>query len=671
MKQNNNARILPSYPIFVKDPYFSLWSGAEELNSKSLETWYGEKKDIYGFFRNDEETYCFLGVPPENTKKARQISLNVTAFSTDYEFECGKAKLKVRFVSPLPPDDLEILSLPVCYMEYETDASDVEISLFAGRNLSYNDIPETHDKRVRGGVIPVGKYESAFMGLVRQLPLSTSGDLIGADWGYWYVAGEQAFFTDDASLKAYLKNGVTEFSAEKQERYIGAICKKQRGAIAIGFDDCVSINYFGSYRKGYYLQDHTILEALREMLENRSRIEKALSDFENKLLSDAIAYGDKYKAILFASLRQCMAAHKLVKDEGGNLLFLSKEHGSGGFIATVDVTYPSIPLFLKYNPKLAKGMIRPILNFARMPVWEYDFAPHDAGMYPSCSGQLYGTKNDGSKYHGKIDEGGLLDTTLQTRFPLWLLPKGYNAYDFNLQMPVEESANLLIVTLGICRATHNTEFFQENADLFGKWVNYLTKYGLYPENQLCTDDFAGHLKNNVNLAIKATVGIACYAELLKMAGEETEAAEFRKIAEQFAAEIIALSEKGTHLPLTWDSEAETFGLKYNFAFDKIFGLTLFPQSVFEKEVDYCLTKANVFGIPLDNRKGYTKSDWLLWSARLTDDENKREVILNGVSKFLTESPDRVPFSDWYETESGKFINFRGRSVQGGCFILLL
>ena len=69
MKQNGNERILPSYPIFVKDPYFSLWSGTEELNSQSLETWYGAQKDFYGFFRNDGETYCFLGVPPENTKK--------------------------------------------------------------------------------------------------------------------------------------------------------------------------------------------------------------------------------------------------------------------------------------------------------------------------------------------------------------------------------------------------------------------------------------------------------------------------------------------------------------------------------------------------------------------------------------------------------------------------
>lgn len=562
MKQNGNERILPSYPIFVKDPYFSLWSGTEELNGKSLETWYGAEKDFYGFFRSDGETYCFLGVPPENTKKAKQISLNVSAFSTDYEFECGKAKLKVRFVSPLPPDNLEILSMPVCYMEYETDVKNAEISLFAGRNLAYNDIPETLDKRVRGGAVKAGTNEAAFMGLVRQLPLSTSGDLIGADWGYWYLAGEQAFFTDNVSLQRYLKDGNSEFNAEEQERFICAINRKARGIIAVGFDDCVSIDYFGTYRKGYYLENRTIIDALRETLENRNKIEAVLSKFEKKLLADAAPFGDAYKSILFASLRQCVAAHKLVRDEEGNILFLSKEHGSGGFIATVDVTYPSIPLFLKYNPELAKGMLRPILKFARMSVWEYDFAPHDAGMYPTCCGQLYGLGNDGSKYHGKIDESGVWENALQTRFPLWLLPNGFNAYDFEKQMPVEESANMLIIALGICRAEKSARFFSENADLFDKWVSYLTEFGLYPENQLCTDDFAGHLKNNINLAIKATVGIACYAELSKMVGKDSTAKKFRSVAEKFAAEIIALSEKG-HLPLTWDSGEDTFGLKYN------------------------------------------------------------------------------------------------------------
>lgn len=98
---------------------------------------------------------------------------------------------------------------------------------------------------------------------------------------------------------------------------------------------------------------------------------------------------------------------------------------------------------------------------------------------------------------------------------------------------------------------------------------------------------------------------------------------------------------------------------------------MFPQSLLEREVDYYLGKCNAFGTPLDNRKGYTKSDWLLWTAALTDDMDKKKKLIGAVAAFLRRSPDRVPFSDWFESESGEFHHFRARSVQGGCFVLLL
>lgn len=214
-------------------------------------------------------------------------------------------------------------------------------------------------------------------------------------------------------------------------------------------------------------------------------------------------------------------------------------------------------------------------------------------------------------------------------------------------------------------------FFKENQFLCKKWVKYLEKYGLMPENQLCTDDFAGHLKNNINLAIKATVGIAAYAELAFGMGDIDQAKLYRKTAELFAEKIIEFGMKFKHLPLTWDSDDSTYSIKYNFVFDKIFNLRLFPQDFLEREVDFCLSYCKRYGIPLDNRAEYTKSDWICWAAALSDDTDKKIAMIKPLELYLEQTPDRVPFSDWYETQSGKYHNFRARSVQGGCFILLL
>ncbi len=663
----NNKRKLPSYPIFVKDPNFSLWSATDELNGGNLQTWCGEKKNVYGFIKTNGKTYCFLGDFSDFTncgvKKAKQIGVDLTAFSTNYEFETGSTKLKVSFVSPLLPNDLELLSMPVCYMQYEVIGDEnAEVSIFVNRKISYNDVAGNTNKDVRGGVMPLSK-EVAFFGLKRQLPLSKNSDGIGADWGWWYLSGETAYILDDVDLAAYLSANFTNFSNKGEERYIGSINKSSKGFIALGFDETVSINYFGEYLNGLYLENHTIIDALEYVFANVEEIDKKLTAFDGDLKEKTSIYGEEYLNVLYASLRQSIAAHKLVKDKNGNVLFLSKECGSNGCIATVDVSYPSIPLYLLYNPELVKGMMRPIFKFAKMPVWKYDFAPHDVGIYPACIGQVYALKNNGGRYHGNYLKSW--QAWNETHFSIYLLPPEFDAYDFKYQMPVEESANMFIMMYACYYYDKDKTLFEDNKELCEKWVEYLVKYGLKPENQLCTDDFAGHLKNNLNLAIKAVVGIAAYAEL---AGKN----EYRSIAEDYAKQITEFISKFSHSPLTWDCGEETFSLKYNLAFDKIFNLGLFPQKILEKEVDYYIEKNNAYGVPLDSRASYTKTDWILWSARLTDDIEKRKKLISPINKYLQETAVRVPFSDWYETaDGGKPGSFMARSVQGGCFILLL
>ena len=665
-------RILPSYPLFIKDPNFSLWSPSEVLNQTEVQTWYKQEKQIYGFVKTGRKTYCFMGDSAKfvsyGVLPAKQTDLKITAFTTDYTFRIGKGQLKVSFVSPLPLNDLTLLSLPVTYLKYEViGVEKAEVALFVNQRVCYNDIKDNFNKSVRGGVIALDGFETSFVGLKRQLPLSNNDDWYGADWGYWYLAGETAYYADYKDLGAYLSAGIKDFNASGEEKFISAINVKKQGVICLGFDETVSIDYFGDFLKGYYLQDNTILDGLTYVFNNYKKIENVLANFESDLNEKSQKYGERYLTVLNASLRQSIGAHKLLKDRDGKVLFLSKECASNGCIATVDVSYPSMPLYLLYNTELIKGMMRPIFKFAKMPVWQYDFAPHDVGTYPACCGQVYGLNPTPNKYHGNFRKTSFFET----HFPIYTLPSTFNAFDFDKQMPVEESANMLIMLYACYHQDGDVSVFNTERSLVEKWVEYLVKYGLKPENQLCTDDFAGHLANNVNLSIKATVGIECYSKLLYAIGEEETAKVYHQTATTFAKEITDFANKYSHLPITWDADDKTFSLKYNFAFDKLLNLGLFTQSLYEREIDCYLKKLVKYGTPLDSRKDYTKSDWLCWVATLTDDETKRQKFIKALDNFLNETPDRLPFSDWYSTETAKRCNFQARSVAGGHFILLL
>lgn len=671
-----NQRILPCYPLFVKDPDFSLWSDDELLNKSCPKTWFGESKKIYGFVVADGKKYCFLGNATDFAEQgviaAEQTEIKVTSFTTEYAFLLGKAVLKVQFMSPLPPDDTELLSLPVCYMKYEiTGCQSVELTLFVNGNVAYNDIPQTADKRTVGGSFVFDGYQAAVVGLRRQLPLSNNCDAIGADWGYYYLSGQQAFVATETELKNYLSDGKIAFDGDGDDKYAVSLNNALSGVVMLGRDDVMSVNYFGQIRRGYYLQNHTIADALNYVHANVGKIDAQLSAFDAKLRADVEhkcnGFADEYYNVLVASLRQSVAAHKLVTDESGRLLFLSKECNSNGCMATVDVSYPSIPLYLLYNTELVKGMMRPILDFARMPVWNFDFAPHDAGTYPSCNGQAYGQKKCFENKLGTTFGSG----NVSTRFPTYLLPKNADVYDFSLQMPVEECADMLVMFYACVHFDGDKSFFADNIDLARKWVEFLVTNGLYPENQLCTDDFAGHSANNVNLAIKAAVGIACYAESLRATGDVDGANKYRAIADDFAAKIAAFAKVYGHLPIGWDADGSTFSLKYNLLFDKVLGLKLFATDLYEAETDFYLTRLNKYGVPLDNRKQYTKSDWLVWVASLTDDKQKQAKMIASLDKYLREGTDRIPFGDWYETETSEHHYFTARSVQGGCFALLL
>jgi hypothetical protein len=244
--------------------------------------------------------------------------------------------------------------------------------------------------------------------------------------------------------------------------------------VMLAYDDLYSLEYFNRRIRPYWRRKGAEApDLLHAAATGYEQVMAKCQQFDRELMTDLTRIGGKEYAHLAAlSYRQSISAHKLAVDADGTLLFFSKENFSNGSINTVDVFYPSAPLFLLMNTKLLRGSVEPILQYASMSRWPWPYAPHDLGTYPLANGQTYGG--------GEQSERN--------------------------QMPVEESGNMLLLVAGIAKAEGNAELAKKHWPVLTKWAEYLRDKGLDPENQLCTDDFAGHLARNANLSLKAIEG---------------------------------------------------------------------------------------------------------------------------------------------------------------------
>ena len=657
MKFNNDMH-LPAYPLFIKDPYFSIWSMTDKLNDSNTKFWHGEEKRIFGYLYVDGKKYSFMGLDEESIK-LNQVELEVTALRTIYHFKGDDFTFDVEFLSPLTLLDYNLLSTPVCYLSYNFISSthhDVVVELIVNQEICYNTCYENVSRECRANRFNLRDFECVSVALERQLPMSHSNDEDAADWGTYYLAGEKCNIEKN--------NGIIDLYAINTHQNVSRV----DGFFMIGFDDIVSIFYYGEYLKGYYFQQgKSIFDALNESYHNLNIVREKCLIEENMVVDFVKGYDDKYLFILNAAYRQAIGAHKLVKNGKGDILFLSKESNSDGCIATVDVTYPSMPLFLLVQPELVKGMLIPIFDFARFPIWDFDFAPHDAGIYPYCLGQYYAIINNEEEQLDLM----VKDWHKATLLPFYYqFPKGTPIFDFNKQMPVEESANMIILSYLYSSASKDLSIIKDNFDLLSKWVNYLVEKGLRPLNQLCTDDFAGPISGNANLAIKAIEGINFYSLICKELNYLDEYEKYKNIAKSYAKEWMEIYHRGDHSILAIDLE-DSFSLKYNLAVDEFLDEPLFSKEFKESEIDYYLTKMNRYGVPLDSRKAYTKTDWLLWCTALTEDYTKRNKIIESIYTFLCETTDKVPFTDWYNTDEPTYNMFRNRTVVGGLFMPIL
>lgn len=598
----------------------------------------------FGLYLKDESVKMF-------DTKAVQKSVQVFPTQTYYTFVCGPVELDLIFTAPLLLDDLDLVSTPVNYISYRVRPTDgkshnVQMYIEATPDWAVN----TPEQETETTAAEQGNLIFAKTGTTEQPILQKKGDNVRIDWGYFYLAsgkkntvsikvGEYAemkdLFIDDGftSIAGFMGSDTKSSSAVLAFcEDLGKISSPSNGFVMIGYDDLYSIQYFHDNRPAYWKHNGAvdIFQAFERANDQYQSVMQRCAAFDVQLMDDAERVGGKEYAELCAlAYRQAISAHKLIEDKEGNLLFLSKENFSNGSIGTVDVTYPSSPLFLIYNPDLLKGMLEPIFYFSESGKWNKPFPAHDVGTYPIANGQTYGE-----------------------------------------DMPVEEAGNMLILTAAIAMVEGNATYAKKHWEVLTTWADYLVKEGLDPENQLCTDDFAGHLAHNANLSVKAIMGIAGYGKMAGMMGDQETADKYIHVAKEMAQQWVQMADDSGHYRLTFDKPG-TWSQKYNLIWDKLFGLDIFPEEVAQKEVAYYLTKQNKYGLPLDSRADYTKTDWIIWSACLADHEDDFRQLMLPVHVYANETVSRIPLSDWHDTKDSHSLNFRARSVVGGYFMKML
>jgi hypothetical protein len=649
----------PATPLITHNPYFSIWSTTDNLTDSNTTHWTGAPQPISGLARIDGKAYRFMGRDPRGVPAMEQVARSITPTHTNYEFKAAGIDLHFTFFTPTILSDLDILSRPVTYLTWTAQSTDgathdVSVLLDVDPILAVNDpsqqVVYTRNQTATGNVLSVGSRD--------QNVLNRSGDNVRIDWGYFHLVvpkDEQSTTAIAARARqAFVTTGELPTAddmdmpmrADRNGAHLDAVLPFGKVAaepvsrhLLVSYTQDYEIQYLQRNLRAYWQRNN---EAVSQMLDEAEQqyasLEARGTALDKELTADLTkAGGEHYAAIAILAYRQAMAAHGLVADVDGSPYLFAKENFSNGDIATVDVLYPSAPFFLFFNPKLLEAQILPVLKYAALPNrWKFPFAPHDLGQYPLANGQEYG--------------GG--ERTEEN------------------QMPVEESGNMLILADAVTRAEGNTDLAERYWPQLTKWAEYLKANGLDPENQLTTDDFAGHVAHNSNLSIKAIDGLAAYANLAHLLKKESVAREYQATAKSYASKWITMAKEGDHYKLAFNSP-NTWSQKYNLVWDDLLGYNLFPKSVRDSEIAYYQTKINQYGLPLDSRADYTKLDWELWTATLADTPAAFNAIVDPIYKWSNETTTRVPLTDWYDTKTGKQVGFQARSVVGGVFIKAL
>ncbi|KAJ7062370.1 hypothetical protein C8F01DRAFT_129221 [Mycena amicta] len=664
-----------SIPLVVRSPYLHTWlPQGNNGNGNSLNTnwplfWTGQIMAWTGFAKVDGVSYSWLGqptVPGASYTKATQKSVHITSTQSIFVLSAGPVDLTVTFLSPVEPNDLVKQSFPFSYISVvaaSTDGASHSVQL-------YSDISGEWTSGSSSWTINWETTKDAVLTHKVQLAAQAQYEEINdvTQYGaiYWSTVNSAGTTTQtgpDYVVRAqFLNSGNLTNVLDKTFRQIGnawpvfahahnlgsvSSTPSKPTLFTIGHVRNPSIQYIvakGAIQERspyFFTKFPTVASALSSFVNDFSAALTRANAFDAKVQADASKISDDYAGVVALSIRQALGAIEITTAKNAfgvydptDIIVFMKEISSDGNVNTIDVVFPSWPILLYTNPALGKYLLEGIFRYQATGQYPNKWSVHDIGAnYPKAIGH-----NDGR------DEA----------------------------MPVEESGNMLIMALSYAQKTGDLSHLKKYTSLLDQWTQYLIEDGLIPADQISTDDFAGSLANQTNLAIKGIVGIGAMAEIYKLLGDTAQSANYSSIVASYVPQWqnFATSKTGAHLTLAYGQD-ETWGLSYNLFADRLLKLNIFPQSVYDMQTAWYSTRANTYGVPLDTRHTYTKSDWQIWTASWVSSTAVRDTLIGAVKNFVSDGKFDGPFSDWYDTVSGNQAGFRARPVVGGHLALLV
>ncbi|PHH66882.1 hypothetical protein CDD81_5234 [Ophiocordyceps australis] len=657
----------PAAPLAVKSPYLNVWLNGQEnggqggyLAGQWPRFWTQNIQAWQGYIMVDGKPFNWMGAAP-GAPVVDQRSLEYTSTQTTFVMNVDKkVEMNINFLTPVYYDDLRRQSITSSYLE-------VSVRSLDGQQHSVQIYCDVSGEWASGDNNAVIEWDSDSKDGVRfhrfhrkqQVEFEELNEI--ASWGNWYWATREedgmTYQTgSDTEVRGqFLSKGTLTGNIDKNYRAIndrwpvfglsrdmGNVNGEWRSILfTIGHTQENSILFQGrqssprkvpSYWRSYFREgdlvsffyndyDHAVMHS--ETLDER-------------VASDSIAAAGKdYATITTLAVRQVFGALGFTGEQKEPLVFL-KEISSNSDIQTVDVIFPAFPIMLYLNPELIRYTLDPLLENDRSH-YPNNWAQHDLGHYPKALGY----------------------------------PKGDDE-----PMPLEECGNMIIMMLAYAQRTRNSAYLGNNWDLLEKWAQYLIADAKIPAQQLSTDDFAGHLANQTNLAIKGIIGLEAMARIADATGHRDMSGKYSKIAHDYynfwAQHGINTASQPPHTTLQYD-KGDTYGLLYNIYPDKLLGLNLVPQSVYDMQSDFYRSVANEYGVVLDTRGTLTKTDWEMFAAAVAKPDT-RDMFVQKVAKWIGQTSTWRAYTDLYDTKSGGYPNglqFTARPVIGGVFALLV